>query len=184
MNTKQITRNFIDLEKVEALAKEAFPPEEYLAPRELIQMSERGEVEFLALYDEELFVGFMVISLYETLCYLFFLAIDDKFRSKGYGSQALRLLNELYPDKQQVVDFEMIDEAAPNNAQRITRKAFYMRNGYMETGKFISYLGVDYEILCKNQNFNFESFKNMMKRFKIADFNPKYFEQSFHGGLK
>ncbi len=86
-------------------------------------------------------------------------------------------MDELYPDKQQVVDFEMIDESAPNNAQRITRKAFYMRNGYKETGKFISYLGVDYEILCNQENFDFDKFKRMMQTFRIEGFAPKYFER-------
>ncbi len=177
MHTISITKDFKDLQLVENLAKEAFPPEEYLSPSKLIEMSEDGEIDFWALYDEETFVGFSVISLYEDMCYLFFLAICPQFRSHGYGGKTLNLLDILYPYKQQVVDFEMIDKNAPNNAQRITRKAFYIRNGYKETGKFISYLGVDYEILCKQDNFNFETFKQMMKVFKIDGFNPKYFER-------
>lgn len=176
MHTIKITKEFKDLELVEALAKEAFPPEEYLAPSKLIEMSADGEVDFWALYDDDTFVGFTVISLYEDMCYLFFLAISPQYRSQGYGGKTLRLLDELYSDKQQVVDFEMIDESAPNNAQRITRKAFYMRNGYKETGKFIFYLGVDYEIMCKQDNFDFEAFKQMMQTFKIDGFKPKYYE--------
>lgn len=177
MHTVKITNQFADLPLVEALAKEAFPPEEYLAPRKLIAMSLGGEVDFWALYDGEIFVGFTVISLYRDMCYLFFLAIDPQHRSRGYGGKTLRLLDELYPGKQQVVDFEMIDEAAPNNAQRIARKAFYIRNGYKETGKFISYLGIDYEIFCKQEQFDFDSFQQMMKGFHIEGFNPQYFEQ-------
>ncbi len=175
MHTVKITKDFKDIKAVEELAKEAFPPEEYLAPEKLLKMSERGEVDFLALYDGATFVGFTVISLYEDMCYLFFLAISPEHRSHGYGGKVLRLLDELYPEKQQVVDFEMIDESAPNNAQRITRKAFYMRNGYKETGKFLSYLGVDYEILCKQDRFDFEKFKRMMKAFRIDGFEPRYF---------
>ncbi len=177
MHTIKITSNFEDMPLVRELAKEAFPPEEYLAPDKLIEMSTAGSVDFWALYDEEIFVGFTAISLYSDMCYLFFLAICPQFRSHGYGGRTLRLIDALYPDKQQVVDFEMIDEAAPNHAQRITRKAFYMRNGYKETGKFISYLGVDYEILCKQDDFAFETFKEMMKTFQIDGFDPRYFEQ-------
>ncbi len=177
MHTIKITSDFIDLPLVERLAKEAFPPEEYLSPAKLIEMTEHGEVDFWGLYDGDTFVGFTVISIFEGMSYLFFLAIDASLRSKGYGGKVLRLLDELYPNKQQVVDFEKIDESAPNNAQRITRKAFYMRNGYQETGKFISYLGVDYEILCKDATFDFETFKKMMLGFKIDGFNPKYSER-------
>lgn len=177
MKAQQITATFNEMDKVEELAKEAFPPEEYLAPSTLLEMVDRGEIDFWGLYDEERFVGFMVTRVYHHLCYLFFLAINPLYRSKGYGGQALRLLDNLYHDKQQVVDFEMIDPAAANNQQRITRRAFYVRNGYKDTGKFLSYLGVDYEILCKDDVFDFDTFKEMMKHFSIEGFNPKYFEK-------
>ncbi len=176
MNTRRITREFDDIALVENLAKEAFPPEEYLAPSKLIEMSEAGIVDFLALYDEGTFVGFMAISLYEKLCYMFFLAIRSAHRSKGYGGKALALLDERYLHKQQVVDFERIDFRAANNQQRLARKAFYLRNGYKETGKFISYLGVDYEILCKSESFSYDAFQRMMKTFPIEGFCPKYFK--------
>ncbi len=174
MNIRMITPDFPELNKVEELAKEAFPPEEYLAPEELLEMARLGQVEFLAIYEEKRFVGFTVVALYENLCYLFFLAIDRSLRSHGYGGKTLRLLEQRYPGRQQVVDFERIDLAAGNNAQRITRKAFYQRNGYRETGRFLSYLGVEYEILCKEERFDFDSFKRMMSTFRIEGFDPVY----------
>ncbi len=63
------------------------------------------------------------------------------------------------------------------NAQRISRKAFYVRNGYKETGKFVSYRGVDYEILCKKDVFDLEMFKNLMKAFHLDGFTASYFEK-------
>ena len=177
MRTIKITNDFKDWPLVEQLAKEAFPPKEYLEPSKIIEMAYNGEGDFWGLYDADIFVGFVVISIFEEMSYLFFLAIKPTLRSKGYGGQTLKLLDKLYPSKQQVVDFEMIDETAPNNAQRITRKAFYVRNGYKETGKFISYLGVDYEILCKTDYFDFDTFKRMMQCFHIENFNPRYFEK-------
>ncbi len=176
MQMKRITRGFEDIGQVEKLAKEAFPPEEYLAPDKLIEMSETGLVEFFALYDQRVFAGFMTVSLFENLCYLFFLAVRSDLRSQGYGAKALQLLDQRYSGKQQVVDFEKIDVLASNNAQRITRKGFYLRNGYKETGKVISYLGVDYEILCKSDTFDFEAFQRMMQTFPIEGFDPVYSE--------
>ncbi len=118
----------------------------------------------------------MVISLFESMAYLFFLAIEAQYRGCGYGGQALELIERLYPDRQKVVDFERVDESAPNNAQRKKRRAFYMRHEYRETGKFISYLGVDYEILCMDEAFDFEMFQRMMRGFHIEGFHPEYFE--------
>ena len=69
-----------------------------------------------------------------------------------------RLWKNGYPDSeiavsgaQQVVDFEMPDEAAANNAQRKRRRRFYLQNGHRPTGHFLSYLGVDYEIFCMEE---------------------------------
>ncbi len=177
MYAKRITPDFPDLNKVETLAREAFPPEEYLAPRELIAMDQRGELDFLALYDGAQFVGFMTVCAFESLAYLFFLAVDPALRSHGYGGQALALLETLYPGRQQVVDLEMPDAQAPNNAQRISRRGFYLRHGYRATGHFLSYLGVDYEILCKESAFDLNAFQRMMKTFRIEGFHPRYFSR-------
>lgn len=63
MYTRLITADFPELNHIEALAREAFPPEEYLAPEKLIRMAENGEVDFHALYEEDdTLVGFMVVS--------------------------------------------------------------------------------------------------------------------------
>lgn len=160
--------------EINALAREAFPPEEYLAPSELVKMSEAGGLDFWALSDEDGFVGFMAVQLYDGLAYLFFLAIDGARRSKGYGGCALETLRALYPGFQQVVDFEMPDESAPNRAQRERRREFYLRHGYRETGLFLSYLGVDYEVFCMDAHFDEARFKAMMSKLKIDGFKPKY----------
>lgn len=175
LNTIQITENFKDLDKISSLAIEAFPPEEYLAPSKLIEMAKEDNFDFYALYDGDTFVGFFAIQTYKQLSYLFFLAIDSKLRSGGYGTKAIQTLVELYPNKQQVVDMEMVDENAKNNNQRVKRRSFYLRNGYLPTGYFLSYLGVDYEILCMDKYFDFDTFKKMMSMLKIEGFIPRYF---------
>lgn len=177
LGTQHIYPNSPFWTKIHALAKEAFPPEEYLAPEVLVKMAEDDQFDFLALTENETFVGFMVVQTYKSLSYLFFLAIDSRVRAMGYGSRAIETLKERYPDKKQVVDFEMIDEAASNNPQRIKRKAFYLRNGYKETGLFLSYYGVDYEVMCMDDLFNEDDFKGLMKNIQVEGFNPRYFHQ-------
>ena len=175
LNTEKITKESRYWQQINSLAKEAFPPEEYLAPDKLVEMSEAENFDFLALTDGGDFVGFMVVQTYKNLAYLFFLAIDSSCRAKGYGSLVIETLRELYPDKKQVVDFEMLDEAAPNNIQRIKRRQFYLKNGYKETGLFLSYLDVDYEVFCMSDDFGAREFKDMMKEIRVEGFEPKYF---------
>lgn len=106
----QISRFWADVDR---LAKEAFPPEEYLAPGTLVDMAQADNFDFWALTDQGAFVGFMAVQTFVDLAYLFFLAIDPDARSKGYGSRAIETLKAAYPGKKQVVDFEMIDPSAP-----------------------------------------------------------------------
>lgn len=175
LNTEPITKTSRFWKEVNVLAKKAFPPEEYLAPAELAAMAEGENFDFLALKDGDSFVGFMAVLTYENLAYLFFLAIDSACRSKGYGSRAIETLRAEYPAKKHVVDFEMLDASAANSLQREKRRRFYLQNGYRETGFFLSYLGVDYEVFCMDDDFDPEVFKAMMKTIQVKDFHPRYF---------
>ena len=177
LKTEYITEHNRFWREINNLAKEAFQPEEYLAPIELVRMSKANNFDFLLLTDDEQFVGFMVVQTHRNLAYLFFLAIDSSCRSKGYGSYAIEALKEAYPEKKQVVDFEMLDEKADNYEQRKKRRNFYLRNGYKETGLFLSYLGVDYEVFCMEDDFDVEEFKELMTTIQVEGFNPKYFSR-------
>ena len=177
LNTERITKDSRFWLQINSLAKEVFPPEEYLAPDKLVEMSNADNFDFLALMDGDAFVGFMVVQTHNNLSYLFFLAIDSSCRAKGYGSRAVETLLSLYPAKKQVVDFEMQDKAASNNEQRMKRRQFYLKNGYKETGLFLAYRGVDYEVFCMDNDFEPQEFKDMMKEIHVDDFEPKYFNK-------
>lgn len=175
LNIEHITQENRFWEKVNVLAKEAFPSEEYLALSELVKMSQSDNFDFLALLDKDAFVGFMVVMFYENMAYLFFLAIDANSRGKGYGRRVIETLIAEYPDKTHTVDFEMLDDAASYKEQHEKRRSFYLRNGYRETGLFLSYLGVDYEVFSMGEIFDINTFKAMMKTIQVEGFNPRYF---------
>ena len=177
LNTERVSKESRFWQQIDSLAKESFPPEEYLAPDQLVEMSKADNFDFFALTDGNAFVGFMVVQTHKNLSYLFFLAIDPSCRAKGYGSRAIETLRALYPDKTQVVDFEMLDNEAPNNEQRLKRRQFYLRNGYQETGLFLSYLGVDYEVFCMGDDFEPQEFKDLMKEVRVDGFEPEYFSK-------
>ncbi len=176
MRAVKVTRDFADLEKLEVLAKEAFPPAEYLSPTKILDMQDKGEFELYGLYDGEDFVGFITTEVYDNMVYLYFLAIDSQARCKGYGSKALRLLGELYPGYQQVIDLELVDENAENNAQRIRRRGFYLRNGYKATGKAVRYFGMEFELLCNDECFDFRKFDKMIRRLHMEGFDPEFID--------
>lgn len=159
------------------LAREAFPPGEYFPPRKLMRMARADDFDFWKILDGSAFVGFMVVKTYDDLAYLFFLDIDPSHRSKGYGARALALLRTLYPQKRLILDFEMLDETAANNEQRKKRRAFYLRNGFQETGWFISYNNIDFEIVSADGHLDLEKYKALMLTLEIEHFHPRYFRK-------
>ena len=85
-------------------------------------------------------MGFTVLMRYGSCVYIFYLAVSDRARGGGYGSQTLQQLPLLYPGCQIVVDFEAILPDAGNNAQRIRRTRFYRRNGFQLTTMRLHYM--------------------------------------------
>lgn len=165
------------MERLNELALEAFPPEEYLAPSDIIKLSQKFDMDFWGLYENDDFIGFTVIARYKRMIYLFFLAITPENRSKGYGSKIISLISENYKSCQFVVDFEMVDESARNIEQRIKRRDFYLRNGFKETNHYLTYFGASYEILCMHHEFDFTLFKELMDALPIEGFAPLYFRK-------
>ena len=66
------------------------------------------------------------------------------FRSSGNG----------IPATGHVVSIELCSQNAPNRDQRLRRKAFYLNNGYEETGWQITLSKVPQEVLAANGEFD------------------------------
>ena len=169
LSGRRVLAQFEDYNLFDQLNHEAFPPEEFLETEKIISLAQQGLFEVTALYDGEEFVGFFVVVAEKTVVYLFFLAIDEAKRSRGYGAQALRLLKDMYPGCQIALDMEEVDETAGNYEQRKRRLRFYSHNGYVQTGFFLDYNGIVLEVLCDSENFDYETFSNMLKKIRVTE---------------
>lgn len=149
----RVNRSFSESERLNDMMKRQFPPEEYLSLDNQLALQDLGDIEIWALYDLTELAGFTTLRTTDEMAYLFFLSFDDAFQGKGYGKEAIAKIQELYADKAVTVDFELIDEKAENNEQRIRCRSFYLKNGFLETGWGLAYLVVEYEIFCMNQPF-------------------------------
>lgn len=177
LDLRIVDDNSPDLERIDLLALDVFPPEEYLSPYDIIKMARDGvPIELLAIYDGELFVGFMTVMTHAKLCYLFFLAIDRPLRSLGYGSRAIDALRSRCGGLDLTVDFELPEHTASNYLQRCRRRFFYLKNGFHPTGKAVQYLGVDYEIFSSRTDFDINMFRDMLLLLRIDGFSPKFFD--------
>ena len=139
--------------EVKRIYCEAFPKEERMPFSLMIAMSKLWNTKFLAFYDKDTLCGFTYLAKNSKLVFVMFFAVDKKLRSKGYGSAILHELQKMYPNKKIIISIEPCDETAPDIAVRKSRKAFYMRNGYRETGYQMKLNGVVQEIIIINGEF-------------------------------
>ena len=146
MRCIRIDSNSKLLNKIYEINDEAFPEEERMSVEEMFTFDIASEL--LGFIVDEKLIGFSLVLLNEKTVFLVLLAIDKSLRGKGYGSRALNAIMQVYPDRQFVLDFEEVMESAENYEQRLSRKNFYLRNGFHETGHFTVLCGERYEVVC------------------------------------
>lgn len=145
---KLIGENSPDRPHLEAINQEAFPAWERLEGDEIFTLARETDTDVLGLYDGDALVGFIVMVKNQTSGYLFFLATDQHSRGLGYGTAALEAVFRRYEHLQICLDFEPVDEKAENYDQRVRRRAFYLRNGFQETGLYTRTYGQAFQLVC------------------------------------
>lgn len=151
-----------DRKYFEKINEEAFPISERMSFDEIFDFASKTNTDVLGIYNEETAVGFAVILKNSECGYVYFFAIDYRMRSKGFGSAALQKMMSEYSGLQLVLDFEVIDENAENNKQRIRRKNFYLRCGFHETGNCTMLRDERFEVVCSGGELNKTALKDLL----------------------
>lgn len=156
--------NDADVPLFDRINNEAFPPSERMSMAEIFELGSKTDTDVLGIYDSNQPVGFTVVMKNEVCGYVFFYAIDERFRSKGYGSAAIKRLVEEYNGLQLILDFESIDENTDNFEQRKRRKQFYLKNGFRVTGRYTKLSGEMFEVVYgSGEEFEVQAFERLLE---------------------
>ena len=91
----------------------------------------------------------------------------------------MKFLMERYPYAQIVTEFVTPDDSCDNNAFRIRRRDFYLRNGFYETGWYSFYDDTEFTIACSEPVFDkkgFEQFTAYLSSI-VPDHIPKLYRK-------
>lgn len=136
-------------------------------------LAKTKNTDFLTFYDGDILCGFVYMAAVKDLVFIMFFAVDETHRSKGYGGKILEKVQSIYPDRKLIISIERCDEPAENMEQRLRRKRFYLRNGYVET-KYLLEMGHEaQEILIKNGTFQAEDFFSFFLKYSNGTVRPK-----------
>lgn len=168
-----VNKKLNEYAEIKKLISRAFPKNEQFPMWLLRILAIRKSVDFLAYYDNDLFCGISYTVANDDLVFVLYLAVNDKIRSKGYGSQIIQYIKQMHPDKAAALNIEPLNPNAQNYAQRIKRYEFYKKNGFVDTQYKIVDGGEDYQILSTVNRFPLEAYKTVIKRLSFGFYLPE-----------
>jgi GNAT superfamily N-acetyltransferase len=152
------------LANIERLYLEAFPAVERKPFPLMVQKSQEGIIELLAIEEEDgSFLGLAITVLHGNDVLLDYFAVCPHLRGKNIGSKALKALQGRYAGKRFVLEIEDPAEAAPNQQERIRRESFYLKNGMSAMPYLVSLFGVQMKVLAHGASISFEEYHIIYK---------------------
>lgn len=118
----------------------------------------------LAAKQDGEFIGFAYTVCDRSVVYLFYLAVAKNRRGGGKGAGILRLLRAYYEGKTIFLAREPLDDDADNQAQRISRRKFYLRNGFLDLPYQIREAGVVYDLMSTDAGFDPEDYDALIRK--------------------
>ena len=147
INLRPLIKDDANYLKVIELYKKAFPGAQRIPTWILRYKLRKGKVGFNIIYSHDTWVGLIYITEYKDIVFIQFLAIDESYRSGGFGSKVMDLLKDTHSGKRIVLNIEELVKQAKNYQQRVKRKAFYEKNGFSSSGYIVQEADERHEML-------------------------------------
>ena len=161
---EKIDENTKNLEDIKQLYMDAFPFEERIPFYIMVSVGNDRGVEFLSIYDDDTWLGFIHTLVGEKLSYIFYFAIDGSLRQSGYGSKIIREYKKMHPKLSLAI--EPIEEGSDNIKQRKKRLAFYEKNGFETLDTRVVEMGVEFELMgARGMEIKENDYKSLVKKF-------------------
>lgn len=161
---EKIDENTKNLEDIKQLYMDAFPFDERIPFYIMVSAGNDRGVEFLSIYDDDTWLGFIHTLVGEKLSYIFYFAIDGSLRQSGYGSKIIREYKKMHPKLSLAI--EPIEEDSDNIKQRKKRLAFYEKNGFETLDTRVVEMGVEFELMgAKGMEIKENDYKSLVKKF-------------------
>ena len=162
---KRITKASPDRRAMKAIYLEAFPREERAPWFLIIRRTAQPPGDFWGLYDKSDPVGMAYVINGAGASYLFYFAIRSDCRGRGYGSEALERLKELYAGSRLFLALEQLDPTAENYAQRVKRHAFYEKHGLTDLPYRLKEASMVYSLMSAGGTVYPQDYRELIDRY-------------------
>lgn len=172
-----VSSNLAEYEEIKSLFYRAFPKIEQLPMWLLRALTIRKTIDFLAYYDDNSLCGISYTVNSDDLVFVFYLAVNDKIRSKGYGSAILQCIKDSFLNKVIALNIEPLDIDSDNYNQRVRRYQFYLKNGFIDTKYQMKDSHGCYQILATTDTFSVDDYKKVFKQLSLGFYSPQVNKQ-------
>ena len=151
-------------EDVRRLYETAFPKEEQIPWNDLMCLIKTMSLDFTVYYENcdtsaeessamgsSRLLGLTIVYPRPQFNWFWYFAVPEVLRGQGIGQRILTQLLERYKDESFILDMESPEQVCENSEQRKRRHAFYLRNGFRDTGVGKSFKGIDYTIMMNGE---------------------------------
>lgn len=142
---------------------EAFPRQERKPFLMLRHSVKRGTTQLIAAADGDVLLGFAAVIPYRDMVMVDYLAVSSQIRSNGTGSRILQEICGRFAGRKIVLLIERLDDSAENREQRVSRKRFYLKNGFASSGLFVTGVSGDMEVLTYGGAVSPEAYWDLQK---------------------
>lgn len=98
----------------------------------LTKQYEGATVDFIAVMDDDRFVGYTYMINFFQGSFIYYLAIEPECQSKGYGTALLKHLRKIQGCRPIALTAFALHPDAEDYEDCVRRKWFYVRNGYVD----------------------------------------------------
>ena len=133
----------------------------------LFTVSAQHKADFMAVFDDDIYIGFYYVYLFKDTAFLYYLAVTEGMRCRGYGTEILDLLKDTYCPERRIVlctEAPLVDDKLVSSRYR--KLGFYSRNGFIDTLYKFESVGILYEVLYWGSNWEPESIHEILRSFR------------------
>lgn len=158
MELRELKRRNPEVKEVRRLYEASFPGNEKMPFRIILKMLDEHHKLYLITEDAQI-IGF-VYKYLDTVSFLYYFAVEEEFRGRGYGTRILQMLKGIGNTQKIVLDIERVTDDMTEADEAFRRLRFYERAGYARTG--IRYwFFADYELIADPPGYTEEEYRKL-----------------------
>lgn len=161
-------RGLIQWAQIYKLYQRAFPASEKKTFSVILKKQAEGKTDIWRFTRNGKFAGLIITINGSEHILLDYLAVDEKQRGTGIGTEILQLMRSHYAGKGVFLEIESVWEDCDNKAERLRRKHFYEKCGMESMDVFVWLFGVKMELMSFGCKLSYEQYHS----FYLDNYGP------------